>query len=221
MPVPPIGSSTSAGVNRTRAPTSSVVSASRSRSSSRHARVCTSARARRTPARPTRGRPHGRGRPSTRRPWPRRRGARRSTWAARARRARACTARCVGRCHRARLGGVHAEHVLRHVHADAAHEPEGPRVGTQHVGHRRDRVGHVVAAGAAVVRQPAGHRERPWIVVGDAERVAREVHASSPKQLYRSRCATSSIADARRPGAPRRSPPAIAGERHISACSAT
>jgi hypothetical protein len=81
----------------------------------------------------------------------------------------------LGRRDGARFRRVDAEHVLGHVHAHAAHQAERPRVGTEDVGHRRDGVRHVVAAGSTVVREPTGHRDRPLVVLGDAQRVTGEV----------------------------------------------
>ena len=64
-----------------------------------------------------------------------------------------------------RFGRVHAEDVLGHVHADAAHQPERARVGAQPLDHRRDRVGEVAARRTAVIRaarrSPSG-RARRW-----------------------------------------------------------
>src|SRR5262245_32669168 len=75
-----------------------------------------------------------------------------------------------------RLRRVEAVHVLRHVHADTAHEAVRPGIAAQHVRHGRDRVGHVVAAGAAVVWQPAGDRQQARVAIAETERVTGEVH---------------------------------------------
>ena len=66
--------------------------------------------------------------------------------------------------------------VLLHVHADPAHHAVRTGVAAQGLRHGRQRVGHVVGARAAVVRQAArlGHRLRPRIVEPDAQGVERE-----------------------------------------------
>src|SRR5207302_5967676 len=71
----------------------------------------------------------------------------------------------------------HAVHVLGHVHADAAHQTERTGIGAQAASHGGDGVGHVVTAGAAREREPAGDGDGPVVdAVLEAQSVPGEQH---------------------------------------------
>ena len=90
------------------------------------------------------------------------------------------------------VGRVHAGDVLRHVHPDPVTSPNAPGSARSTRTIWAIGVGEVVAPRAAVVRQPAGDRERAG-VVGPIPSASRMKFTDDPKHEYRSRCATSSM----------------------------
>ncbi len=68
--------------------------------------------------------------------------------------------------------------MLAHVPAHAADQSSGASVGADAVHDLGDGVGAIVVAGPAMVSQPARDGQRPGIMRGDAQRVARHLHSA-------------------------------------------